>query len=153
MSRAAVKIRSPGRARMRATLGSCPDQRHSHGGESALTPRRRSHRAARAPLCRSIAAADSDGQRSFRRNAGADPTVFLTGNGFVQLERVTPENLAPESVVTENLPAVLQQLLGVAASRIVKGLAGSLSRERSYARAKGKAEAESSAKANPRVQS
>jgi len=46
----------------------------------------------------------------------------------MQLKRVTPERLAPECVIAENLLAVFQQIFGVIACLIVKGLTASLRR-------------------------
>ncbi len=45
---------------------------------------------------------EANGQRGFWRDARTDTAVFLTGNGFMQLKRVTPEDLAPERLVAES---------------------------------------------------
>jgi len=54
------------------------------------------------------------GQRSFRRDAGADAAVLLTGDGFVQLQSVAPEGLAPEGLVSEGPPALIEHRLRIA---------------------------------------
>src|SRR5690348_14195244 len=57
---------------------------------------------------------EADGQRRLGRDAGTDTAVLRTGNGFVQLERVTPKGLAAESVVAESPPALIKHRLPMA---------------------------------------
>ena len=46
-------------------------------------------------------------QRGLRAHSASDAAVFLTGDRLVELKRVSPEGLAAESLVAEDLSALL----------------------------------------------
>ena len=58
-------------------------------------------------------------ERLLWAHSRTDAAIFLTRDGFVELERITPEGFTAKRIETEDLSALFNQLLGMGANRAV----------------------------------
>src|SRR5215216_3295926 len=71
----------------------------------------------------------------FRANTRSYTAELFSHDGLVELERSSPERLAAQGVMPENLLAVLQQFLGETINHILEGFAAGLRQKRRGSRA------------------